>query len=63
MGDGVGFGVSRHKPLYIGWVDSTVPLQSIGNCIQYPGVSRNGKEYEKVYRSENVSRSVMSDPL
>ena len=39
-----GFGVGRCKILYIGWVNK-VPLFSMGNRIQSPGINRNGKEY------------------
>ena len=43
------FGISRCKPLYTGWINNKVLLHSIGNYIQYTGISHNGKEYEKVY--------------
>ena len=32
---------------YIGWINSKVLLHSTDNCIQYPVISYNGKEYEK----------------
>ena len=32
--------------LYIEWINK-VPLYSTGNCVQYPVINRNGKEYEK----------------
>ena len=33
---------------YINRMDSNkVPLYSTGNCIQFPGINYNGKEYEK----------------
>ena len=32
---------------YIGWINSEVLLHSTDNCIQYPVISYNGKEYEK----------------
>ena len=43
------FGISRCKPLYREWINNKVLLYSTGNCIQYPGINRNGKAYEKEY--------------
>ena len=43
------FVISRCKLLYIGWVNNKVLLYSTGNCIQYPVINHNGKEYEKEY--------------
>ena len=40
------FGISRCKLLYIGWINKVL-LYSTGNCIQYPVINHNGKEYEK----------------
>ena len=31
------------------WVNNKVDLYSTGNCIQYPVINQNGKEYEKEY--------------
>ena len=42
-------GISRCKPLYIGWINNKVLLYSIGNYIQKPVINHNGKGYEKVY--------------
>ena len=42
------FGISRWKLLYIGWINNKVLLYCTGNYIQYPVISHNGKEYEKV---------------
>ena len=42
-------GISRSKLLYIGWINNQVLLYSTGNCIQYPVINHNGKEYEKEY--------------
>ena len=39
------FGVSRCQLIYIEWVNRKVLLHCTGNCIQYPGVSSDGKEY------------------
>ena len=45
-----GFGNSRCKLTYIGWINNKVLLYSYtGNYVQYPVINRNGKEYEKVY--------------
>ena len=41
------FGVGKCKPLYIGWINNKVLLHSTGNCIQYPVINHNGKEYKK----------------
>ena len=41
------FGVSRCKLVYIGCINHKVLLYSTGNCIQYPVINHNGKEYEK----------------
>ena len=40
-----GLGISRCKLLNIGWTDNMVLPYSTGNCIQYPRISHNGKEY------------------
>ena len=45
---GLGFGVSRCKLLYIGWINNRVLLCSTGNYIQYPGINHHGKEYKKI---------------
>ena len=42
-----GFGVSRCKLLYTGWINNKVLLYSTENYIQYPVINHNGKEYEK----------------
>ena len=50
-GEGVGGGmewevaVSRCKLLYTGWINNKVLLYSAKNCIQYPMINHNGKEY------------------
>ena len=31
------------------WVNNKVQLYSTGNCIQYPVINQNGKEYENKY--------------
>ena len=41
------FRISRCKLLSIGWINNKVLLDSTGNCIQYPVINHNGKEYEK----------------
>ena len=41
------FGIGRCELLYIGWINNKVLLYSTGNCIQYPIINHNGKEYEK----------------
>ena len=41
------FGISRFKLLYIKWINNKVLLYSKANCIQYPVINHNGKEYEK----------------
>ena len=43
------FGISRYKLLYIEWINNKVLLYSTGNCIQYPVINHNGKEYEEEY--------------
>ena len=40
-------GASRHKLLYIAWINSKVLLQSTDDYIQYPVINHNGKEYVK----------------
>jgi len=42
-----GFGISRCKLVYIGWISNKVLLDSTGDYIQYLVISHNGKEYEK----------------
>ena len=46
--EGLEFGISRHKPLYIEW-KYKVLLYSMGNYIQYPDIKHNAKEYEGQY--------------
>ena len=47
---------------YIGWINNEVLLYSTGNYIQYPVINHNGKEvFKRMYESETVSHSVMSD--
>ena len=41
------FRVSRCKLLHIGWINNKVLLYSTGNCIQYPVINHDGKEYYK----------------
>ena len=43
------FGISRCKPLYIGWINNKFIVYSTGNYIQYHVINHNGKEYEKEY--------------
>ena len=53
QGEGVGggmeweFGVSGWKLLYIEWINNKVLPYSTENSITCPGISHNGKEYEK----------------
>ena len=44
-----GFGVSRCKLFYMGWINNKVLLYNTGNYIQYPVINHNGKEYEIEY--------------
>ena len=41
------FRVSKCKLLHIGWINNKVLLYSTGNCIQYPMINHDGKEYYK----------------
>ena len=43
------FGISSCKLIYVGGINNKVLLYSTGNCIQYPVINRNGKEYENIY--------------
>ena len=43
------FGVSRCKLLHIEWINNKALLYSTGNCIQYPAINHNGKEYKTMY--------------
>ena len=38
-----GFGISRCKLVYIGWINNKVLLYSTGNYIQYPVIKHDGK--------------------
>ena len=38
------FGVSRCKPVYIGWINNKVLLYRTGSYIQYSIINHNGKE-------------------
>ena len=52
-GKGVGEGWSgilrlahnRCQLLFRGWINNKILLYSTGNCIQYPVINHNGKEY------------------
>ena len=50
-GDGRGkereVGINRCKLLYIEQINNKVLLYSTGNCIQYPMINQNGREYSK----------------
>ena len=48
------FGTSRCKLLYTEWVNNKVLLYSTGNCIQYPVINHNGKEYICVCITESL---------
>ena len=43
------FGISRCKLLYMEWINSKVLLYSTRNCIQYPVINHNGKQYKNIY--------------
>ena len=43
------FGITRCKPLYIGWINNKVILYSTTNYIQYSVINHNGNEYVKEY--------------
>ena len=40
-------GVSRCRLLYVEWISSKVLLYGTENCVQYPMVNHDGKEYLK----------------
>ena len=43
------------KLLHLQWINEKVPLHSIGDYIQYPGINHNRKEYKKnVYTYINI---------
>ena len=46
--EGLEFGISRCKQLYIEWKHKVL-LYSTGNYIQYPEINHKGKEYERQY--------------
>ena len=37
------------------WINNKVLLCSTGNCIQYPVINHNGREYEKLYMCMTVT--------
>ena len=41
------FGVSKCKLLHLEWINNKVLMYSTGNCIQYPVINHNGKEYDQ----------------
>ena len=41
------FGISRHKQLYVEWINNKVSLYSTGNYIQYAVINYTGKKYVK----------------
>ena len=50
-------GISKYKPVYIGWINNKVLLCNTGNCSQYTVISHKGKEYEKEYIYIYISES------
>jgi len=40
-------GISRCKVSHTGRINNEVPPYSTGNCIEYPVINHDGKEYEK----------------
>ena len=50
-GGGHGWGVwAEQIHTYIGWINIKVLLDSTGNCTQYPVITHNGKEGERICR-------------
>ena len=43
------FGINRCTLLYVDQINNKDLLYSIGNCIQYPGITYNGEKSEKEY--------------
>ena len=41
------FEISKCKLLYREWINNKVLMYSTGNCIQYPVINHNGKEFKK----------------
>ena len=56
-------GISRCKPLYIGWVNNKILLYSTGNYIQYPVINHNGKEYLKKKKREREREMAVVEVL
>ena len=54
------FGISRCKLLHIERGNNRVLLCSIGNYIQYPVLTHNGKVYEKIHICGTARRSNQS---
>ena len=52
------FGISRCKLLNTKLINSKVLLCSTGNCIQYPVINLNGKEYENIYIYVSLSHFI-----
>ena len=46
-GKGRELGISRCNLVYIGWINTSVLLDSTGNDIQHPVTNHDGKEHEK----------------
>ena len=51
------FGINRGKLLYIRRINKVL-LYSAGDCIQYPVINHNGKEYEKIYMNTCMTESL-----
>ena len=43
-------GISRYKPLNIEWIYNKVLLYSTENCVQYPMINYNGKDYTHTHK-------------
>jgi len=41
------FWMSRYKPVHTEWMNNKLLPYSAGNCIHYPVINHNEKEYEK----------------
>ena len=51
------FGISRYKPLYMGWISNKILIYSIENHIENPVTNHNGKECY-TYKTETLCYTV-----
>ena len=61
--EGLGFGISRCKLIYIGWINNKVLLYSTGNYIPYPVINHKGNHIEALDLELEDMDSTLPTPM